>query len=551
MVALASDWRNTMTILSRRQLLGGAAGSIALASGSELVVGNAATLKKDSNIQAPFRSMRDYVAALDDHGLLVRIPRVNQDRFEATALMYRLRDQHGMNGGPALLIDELKIDGEWIKGPLLINESGHMSAECIAIGLEPITGVVDKQAQFGSYRKARDHLEALVAKNNGVYPTIDTVKLLPENAPCKEVTLRGDQIDLTKFAFIKGNPGDAGRYINTGCVFTKHPKYGVNIGTYRCHLRGPREIGINSEPGQTGHRQLSQAKARGEKIAKVSIALTTDPYVWAVSGSKMSIGYGEPTDELTIAGGLAGRATEVVECETNDFMVPAWAEMIIEGEVPLDDLRPEGPYGEWFGYQGAKKNDVFWMRVTAVTHRRNPWLMNNFTGIQVGALKAPNAAGVIYRLRQKFPFIADYYYDTRSSGFTVVSIDKTQAGQGMDVIEYIGKSNFTTKVIVAVDSDVDVTNQEEVLMAMVARWQPPGNFKVWESVPILPLDQSAPEIGRGGKMAIDATRQLPEEGRDRPWPPMNRALLEQGAPFSIPEVDKKWETLIRDWQAKT
>ena len=132
----------------------------------------------------------------------------------------------------------------------------------------------------------------------------------------------------------------------------------------------------------------------------------------------------------------------------------------------------------------------------------------------------------------------------------MVSIDKKEAGEGMALANFIAEKNFTAKVIVVVDSDVDVTNQEAVLMAMVARWQPYGNTKLWESMPILPLDQSAPRIGRGSKISIDATRQLPSEGRDRPWPSMNRALLEEGAPEALARVDSKWGKLIRDWSGR-
>jgi 4-hydroxy-3-polyprenylbenzoate decarboxylase len=536
-----------ITAISRRELLATSMGVAALSAAPAMA--SAKTLQTGANTAAPFNSMRDYVAALDKRGLVLRIPRVDQDEYELTALMYRLRDQHGMRGAPALLIDEVRIDGKWVKGPLLINESGHMDGECIAFGLDPVEEPLDLPA-FGSYRKARAHVESLLSANDGLYPLIDPVEVSAEQAACKEVILTGDDIDLTKLQFIQGGPSDAGRYINTGSVFTRHPKYGVNFGTYRCHLRGPREIGLNSEPGQTGHRHLMAAKKRGEKVAKVSIALTSDPYVWMVSGGKMSYAFDRPVDEMAIAGGLAGSPRQTVRSETNDLMVPAWAEMIIEGEVPLDDRRPEGPYGEWFGYQGPVKENVFWMRVTAVTHRKHPWIMNNFTGIQAGALMSANHAGSLYRLRQEFPNITDWFYDTRSSGFTVVSIDKKEAGEGMALANYIAEKNFTAKVIVVVDSDVDVTNQEAVLMAMVARWQPHGNTKLWESMPILPLDQSAPRVGRGSKISIDATRQLPSEGRDRPWPSMNRALLEEGAPDALARVDRKWGKLIREWSGR-
>lgn len=530
---------------SRRELLATGLGLAATAGAAPTPAAS-----RVSGAAAPFRSLRDYVAALDRHGLLVRIPRIDQDAWEATALMYRLRDQYGMRGAPALLVERVRIGGEWFDGPLLINESGHVDAECLAFGLEPVDPAPLRQASYASYRRARAHVADRIAANGGLYPLVDPVEVPRAAAPCKEVVLTGDAIDLTRFPFIQGNPADAGRYINTGVVFTRHPDYGVNFGTYRCHLRGPRELGLNPEPGQTGHRHLMSARERGEKLARVSIALSPDPYVWMVSGSKMNFGYRGPVDELAIAGGLAGRPVEVVACETNDFRVPAWAEMVIEGEVPLDDLRPEGPYGEWFGYQGPVKDGVFWLRVTAVTHRRRPWLMNNFTGVQAGALMAASHAGSLHALRQRFPCVRDWFYDTRSSGLTVVAIDKTAAGQGLEVARHVAEKNFTVKVVVVVDADVDVTDQEAVLMAMVARWQPAGNTRIYDALPILPLDQSAPKTGRGSKIAIDATRALPGEGRNRPWPGMNRALFEAGAPEALARVDRQWADLIGNWRRK-
>ena len=96
-------------------------------------------------------------------------------------------------------------------------------------------------------------------------------------------------------------------------------------------------------------------------------------------------------------------------------------------------------------------------------------------------------------------------------------------------------------------------NQHAVAMAQVLFGQAyylKFDPKLWESMPILPLDQSAPRIGRGSKISIDATRQLPSEGRDRPWPSMNRALLEDGAPEALARVDRKWGKLIREWSGR-
>jgi 4-hydroxy-3-polyprenylbenzoate decarboxylase len=536
---------------SRRDILGSGLGLSALGVTAST---NALANQKGSHpasgkndAQAPFDDLRDYIAALDKAGLVVRIPKLDQDAFEATALMYRLRDQHGMNGSPTLVIEKIRINGEWVKGPLIINESGHLHSECLAFGLEPVDVSPVRQESFASYRKARAFHEETIARHGGEFPSIPPTEVTAEEAACKQVIVTGDDIDLTKFAFIKCNPSDAGRYINTGMVFTYDKKRGPNYGTYRCHLRGPREIGLNSEPGQTGFRQLESMRLRGEKVALVSIVLSPDPYVWIVSGNRIANRFKGPVDELAIAGGLAGRPLKVVRSETNDHLIPANAEMVIEGEVALDDKRPEGPYGEMYGYQGKVKNKQYWMRVTAVTHRKQPWIMNNFTGLQRGTLMAPGHALSFYKLKQKIPAVTDYFGDNRAVGMTFVSINKTRPGEGLEVAKQITESNFFAKVVVVVDDDLDVTNQEQMLAALGARWQPDGATHIYNRLPGMPLDPSAVKRGQTNKIAIDATRQWPEENGPAVFPSMNRTLLEQGAPEAFPRVDEKWGKLIRSW----
>ncbi|MEC9375022.1 MAG: UbiD family decarboxylase domain-containing protein [Pseudomonadota bacterium] len=550
------DKDSLSTESSRRDFLLGGTGLAALAttaSCSSISSGlpggiRLSSPESNSGIKAPFKDMRDYIAALEDYGLVVRIPRADQDAYEIAALTYRLRDQHGMRGGPCLLIEEVKIDGKWIKGPLLVNESGNAHAECITLGLDPVEMTLGETVPYKSYVKARDRMEKIVQANGGVYPSIDPIELNSAAAPCKEIVLIGNEVDLTKFAFIKCNPADAGRYINTGSVFTKDPRRGINFGTYRCHLRGPREIAINSEPGQTGYRHLMAARDRGETVANVSIALTVDPYFWEVSSSKM-VYRGGGADELSLAGGLAGRALEVVKSETNDILVPANAEIIIEGEVPLDDLRPEGPYGEMVGYQGRRKAEVFWMKVTAVTHRKDPWIMNNFTGLQNGSMAAAGHAGALYALKKEIPSVIDFYSDNRTVGMSFVSIRKTKPGEGLEIAKKICKDNFFAKVVVVVDEDLDVMNQEHMLMAMGTRWQPFGNTEVFEKLPAMPLDPSTVQIGRGSKIAIDATRQWPEEGGPERFPELNRTLLETIEPDAFANVDQKYGDLIKNWSS--
>jgi len=534
--------------LSRRDVIGSGLGLAALGLNQATSAAANNSAQRTSAPTAPFDSLRDYIAALDAHGLVVRIPRANQDEYEATALMYRIRDQHGMRGGPVLVFEELLIDGNWVKGPLIINDCGHLYSECLLFGLDPVDDEPVRKESWASYRKARAHVEGMLAANGGEYPQIPPVEVSAKEAPCKEVVLTGDDVDMTKFQFIQCNPADAGRYMNTGMVFSRHPKYGLNIGTYRCHVRGPREIAVNSEPGQTGNRHWTAARSRGEKIAKVSIALSADPYVWICSSNKIANRRVGPVDELALAGGLAGRACKVVKSETNDFMVPAMAEMIIEGEIPLDDKRPEGPYGEMVGYQGRRKQEQFWMRITTITHRRNPWILNNFTGLSGGSLMAVGHARPFYKLKQDIPEVVDFYADNRSVGVTFCSIRKTKPGQGLETAKKIAETKFNSKIVIVVDDDMDIMNQEQMFGALGARWQPFGGTHVFESLAGLPLDPSALKRGKTSKIAIDATRRWPEEGGRDTFPSWNRTLLEEGAPNAFARADGQWGELNRNWR---
>lgn len=214
---------------------------------------------KNSSRSGPFDTLRDYIEALEERGLVLRFKKLDQDAYEMSALMYRLIDQYGWEGAPAILAEKVKINGAWIEGPLIANHHGHLDTEAIVFGIEP--EIKDPKA---SYHKAMAHLQSKLL--NGSFLVIDPIEIPPDKALCKEVVLRGDQVDLTKFAFIKSNPADAGRYITTASVFTQDSEMGPNFGTYRCQLRGPRLIGVNPEPNQTGWKHLMAAKARRNSL---------------------------------------------------------------------------------------------------------------------------------------------------------------------------------------------------------------------------------------------------------------------------------------------
>ena len=540
--------------VSRRDFLGTGLAAVSAVSAESILAGtaNAASHRTSNTSRSaetiptpPFDTLRDYIAAMEAHGQVVRLPEVDQDAYELTALMYQILDDYGMFGAPIIVAERIKIDGQWVQGPVIGNVMGPWDTEALTFGLDivPDDGVA-------TYRNAKAHFTAILEGNGGSYPLIPPVEVSADKAHCKEVILRGDDIDLTKFAFIQTNPGDAGRYINTGSVFTKDPEMGMNFGTYRCQLRGPREIGVNPEPRQTGWRMLMAARERGEKTANVSIALGQDPMVWMVSAARVSgrvRGSKEPINEFAVAGGFRGKPLEVIRSETNDMLVPAQAEMIIEGEVSLTEWKPEGPFGEMYGYLGRKKEENFWMKVTAVTHRRDPWLMNSFTGVLRGHVRAPLDAMSLYNIRKDLPEVVDWFAPNDTPGVVFIAIKKTEAGQGIKVGRHIAETIRTSKIMIVVDDDLDVTDRTDMVFAMGSRWQPYPASYIYEEITGMLMDPSSPNRPMSSKMVIDATRQWPEEGGPEVYPELNRALLERLAPESFALADAKWGELIRNW----
>jgi 4-hydroxy-3-polyprenylbenzoate decarboxylase len=537
--------------LDRRQLLTaagvaatlGAAGTL-VPAGAEAATAAAAAVRRrkprKGYKKGPYDSFRDYIQALEDAGLVMRVPRLDQDRYEMTALTYRLVDEYGWYEAPCLLAEEVKQDGRWLKGPVLTNHQGHWDTEAIIWGLNPVPG--DGPA---TYRKVMAHLTDLLEKNGGKAPSIPNNVVTADRAPVKEVILRGEDCNLLDFSFIRSNPADSARYVNTGSVFTEDPELGKNFGTYRCEIKGARRLGINPEPGQTGWRMLMKKIERGEKTAPVSIVLGNDPIAWFISSSVISKG---GADELAIAGGFRGRAIDVVKSETNDILVPANAEMVIEGVVELGDWEPEGPFGEMYGYLGLKKSENFVMTVTAITHRRNPWILNQFTGVTRGFCTAPLEAFSFARIRKMIPEAVAFHSPVEWTGIGILSIDKQKPGQALEIGRKVATLVPITKVCIVVDKDVDVLNRTEVMQAVGARWQPHPATEIIKEARGMALDPSSPNRPMSSKIVVDATRQWPEEGGPPVYPERNRDLLSRLAPDSWDIVMRNWEKYHQGWK---
>jgi 4-hydroxy-3-polyprenylbenzoate decarboxylase len=187
------------------------------------------------------------------------------------------------------------------------------------------------------------------------------------------------------------------------------------------------------------------------------------------------------------------------------------------------------------------------MNVTTVTHRKDPWLLNVFTGATRGYVTGPTAVLFNNGLKRLIPQLIELHSPVHAMGLTYVRIKKTAAGQGLEAGKILAGMIPIFKVLVVVDEDIDVLDQNQVDSAVAVRWQPSKAHHIFEDVRGLPLDPSAKVRGKTSKIVIDATRQWPEEGGPDVYPELNRTLLERGAPNALAQVDTKWADLIKQF----
>ncbi len=487
----------------------------------------------------PYKSIRDYFAALEDRNLVVNMGNYDSSTYEFPGLLYRLVDQFGVPHTPCVASDKVKVDGKWINGKLLANHTANGHTNCIALGIEP-----DPHCPIRSFKKAREHCMKIYRENKFKYPEIPPKVVPREQAPCKEVVLTGDDIDITKFQFIQGNPADGGRYINTATVITSDPTLGFNLAIYRCQLKGKDRLMINSEPGQTGWKMFQAAKKRGEKSVPIALAVGQDPLTWTVSGGQIPIRRtDDPVDEYALAGGLGGQAIEVIKGETTPHMVPAHAEMIIEGEVIFDEMGPEGPYHELFGYMGEFKEENYSMRITSITHRKDPWVINSFTSVAGGILTAPDSGMILADLQRFFKYVTDISAVPGALGTYWISIKKTKPRQATKVAKFLMKVAPILKIIVVVDDDVDIYHRTEVLAALSTRWRMDTATDI-DTYNALILDPGSLDRKTNVKAIIDATIQYPEEGGVEDFPEKNRTRLVEGSPGIFDRIDEKYGDIL-------
>ena len=462
-----------------------------------------------------FKDLRDFINLLEREGELKRISAEVDSYLEVT----EISDRTLKKGGPALLFENIK--GSSI--PLLANLFGNHRRIALGMGQDDLDGLRDvgKLLAFLKEPKPPSGWKDLW-KNLPNYRSVLNISTSVKNsAPCQEVVIKDENIDLSIFPIQTSWPGDAGPLVTWPLVVTKGPeKERQNLGIYRMQQIGPNKLIMRWLSHRGGALDFRDWKIKHpDKPFPVSVALGADPATILATVTPVP----DSLSEYAFAGLLRGSKTEVIKSQTNELQIPASAEIILEGHIESDEVAEEGPFGDHTGYYNeVDKFPVF--TVTRITHRRDPIYHSTYTGRPPDE---PAMLGVALNevfvpiLQKQFPEIIDFYLPPEGCSYrmAIVSIRKQYAGHAkrvmMGVWSFLRQFMYT-KFIVVVDEKIDIRNWQDVIWAITTRMDPARDTTMIENTPIDYLDFASPTSGLGSKMGLDATNKWPGE-TTREW----------------------------------
>ncbi|KQX01762.1 decarboxylase UbiD [Massilia sp. Root418] len=314
-----------------------------------------------------------------------------------------------------------------------------------------------------------------------------------------------DRVDLRTLPIIQHFATDRGPYITNAILLAEHPDTGVgNLSFHRSTLHSPTEIATSLH--SRGHlwRLLQIARERGQPLP-VAMVIGAHPLFMLAGAARLPFG----VDERHVAGGLLGAPLDVVRTPKYGLAVPACAEFVLEGVIDPDAQVPEGPFGEFSGYSSDRSTNNL-LRVESVLRRRDAILVDVVGGNSAEHLnlgRIPRESEMVEKLRERFPSVTAVHYPSSGTHFhAYVAVKQMRPGEARQIMLGLLGWDPYLKTVVAVDEDVDVTRDEEVLWAMATHVQPHRDVLVIDGLPGSALDPSASGIGTTSRMGVDATR---------------------------------------------
>ncbi len=477
-----------------------------------------------------YTDLRDFIQALEQAGELKRIPFAVDPYLEIT----EFADRAVKSKGPALLFEKPK--GSSV--PVLINAFASMKRMELALQVGSVDEVARRISQYLEMRMP----EGLLGKFKMLPMLAEVGAFFPKtvsSGPCKEV-IRRDGFSLKEFPVLHCWPQDGGPFITLPMVFSQNPDTGKrNCGMYRMQVYDDRTTGMHWQTHKQGAEHYRRLLKEGkQKKMPVSVAIGCDPATMYSAILPLP----PDLDEMMIAGFLRSKPVEMVKCETNDILVPAQAEIVLEGHVVLGEMRTEGPFGDHTGFYSLEDEyPVF--HVDCVTHRKNPIYATTIVGPPpMEDFYMGKAIERIFLplMRLQLPEVRDIAMPAEGifHNLILVAIRKSYPGHARKVMHAIwglGQAMFS-KCIVVVDEDVDVQNFSEVAWKALNNIDPERDIQ-FVMGPVDSLDHASRMVNYGSKMGVDATKKWPGEGFTRPWPDVIE--MDAGVKARVAEMWKK------------
>ncbi|MBI3089432.1 MAG: UbiD family decarboxylase [Candidatus Tectomicrobia bacterium] len=443
-----------------------------------------------------YRDLRDYLGLLESHGKLRRVKRQVDPSWELSCMARWVYQGFPEDRRFGLLFENVKGSSMSV-GTALIGASRDVYA--LAMGATP----------------EKIHDTWLRALRNPLPPK------LVNSGPAHEVVIPKEKVDLTSLPVPTWTPGKDVTPCITACVITRDRDSGVqNIGTYRCQVQSKNQITLNTNPGRQGYQNYESYAARGE-AAPVAVAIGCEPAVHLATSAALPKGM----DEMHVAGALKGEPIEVVRGKTVDILVPAHAEIVVEGLLHPTGRMVEGGFGEFAGYMGHAAERI-WFEVTAITHRRNPIYYgytsqcppSESTMIQGQA----NECVIHWQLIDVFgeQTVTDVAINQTHGGLmghAVVQMTPLYGGHAKKVGRLVCEMSHI-KMVTLVDTGIDVRYQQHLDWVWNSLINPATDVVIIKDACMF-FDPSQDAAGRSGKMVLDATHKIGHSYTDLSLPP--------------------------------
>ena len=453
-----------------------------------------------------YKSLKEFVEYLESKDELIRIKEFVDPVLEIAEITDRVSKLPG--GGKALLFENTGTSF-----PVLTNMLGSESRILYALGSKSFDEISDSM---------KDMIKQITQQRGSLQEKLRALPLLGRAASwmpkkhkgiphCQEVVLQHP--DLDRLPILQCWPDDGGRFITLPLVHTEDPENGLrNVGMYRMQVFSKETTGMHWHRHKTGARQFSRCKSGQFPIA---VTLGGDPvYTYAATAPLP-----EGIDEYMLAGFLRNKAVTLTDCLTQPLQVPADCDFVIEGYVSTKEAAViEGPFGDHTGFYSLA--DLYpKMHITCITHRKEAIYPATLVGIPPQEDKfIALATEKIFLTPIQFlmiPEIKDLHLPEEGVGhnIVIVKIEKNYPGQGIKVAHALwgaGQMMFN-KILIITDEDIDIKDPLQVEQAIVRNYNPTRDTH-FSRGPMDVLDHTSPVCGYGGKVFIDATKKLPEEG---------------------------------------